>query len=139
MKKPWQRAVGAQVKLVAKSTVLTVSFISLFAFTGLGCAPGVNDFKKARNIDTFMDSWVGHYQSELIASWGPPTRVIPNGKDGSIIIYESLKGAWGSEKDKRVVGGTHYPAGPREHGYAAIRTFYVNEKGIIYSWNWSGL
>jgi len=117
----------------------TISALMLFALNSFGCAPKVNDFKKASTISRFMDSWVGHYQSELIAYWGPSTKIVSDGKGGKIIIYESLKGTWGNERDKRIVGGTHYPAGPRQPGYAATRIFYVNEKGIIYSWKWSGL
>ena len=116
-------------------------FIALILFTidSSGCAPKVNDFKKASTINRIMDSWVGHYQSELIAHWGPPTKIVINEKGENIIIYESLKGTWGNEKDKRIVGGTHYTTSPRQPGYAATRIFYVNEKGIIYSWKWSGL
>jgi hypothetical protein len=124
---------------VTKQSQIAVSILILCVFVCLGCASRALELEKARNIDTFMDSWVGHYQSELTASWGIPTRVIPDGKGGSVIVYESLKGSWGDETDKRIVGGTHYPAGPRQTGYIAIRRFYVNEKGIIYSWNWSGL
>jgi hypothetical protein len=86
-----------------------------------------------------MNSWVGHYQSELIAHWGPPTKILPGEKGGNVIIYESLKGTWGDRKDNPLVGGAHYPPGPRQSGYAATRTFYTNKEGIIYSWKWSGL
>ncbi len=119
--------------------LLIPAFILLFALDSFGCAPKVTDHEKASAINRIMDSWVGHYQSELIASWGPPTKTEPDGKGGTILIYESLKGTWGSEKDKRIVGGTHYPTKPRQPGYAATRIFHVNEKGIIESWKWSGL
>lgn len=117
------------------------AFILLFALTSPGCVPSpkATDFKKASTINRIMDSWVGHYQSELIASWGPPTSTETDEKGGTILIYESLKGTWGDVKDKRIVGGTHYPTKPRQPGYAATRIFYVNEKGIIESWKWSGL
>ncbi|MDY6836628.1 MAG: hypothetical protein SWH78_01520 [Thermodesulfobacteriota bacterium] len=116
-----------------------ICLLTSFALSLSGCAQGVSDFKKARKIDALMNSWVGHYQSELIASWGPPTRVVPDEEGGTVLTYESLKGTWGEEKDKRVVGGTHYPTRPRQEGYAATRMFYVNKKGIIHSWKWSGL
>jgi len=99
----------------------------------------VSDFEKARKMDHYMASWVGHYQSELISRWDPPTEIRPDGQGGTILIYESLKGMWGGEKDKSVVGGLHYPTGKRQSGYAAKRVFYVNEKGIVYGWKWEGL
>ena len=111
----------------------------LFGLNAFGCAKKVSDFKKASTIDGIMDSWVGHYESELVAYWGPPTEVVPDGKGGKIIVYESLKGTWGNETDKRIVGGSQYASRPRQPGYAATRMFYVNEKGIVYSWKWSGL
>ena len=133
------RGLMVPIELRSAWGLLILSALTLFALNGSGCAPKANDFKRASKINTYMAYWVGHYQSELIAFWGPPTKVVPDGTGGSIITYESLKGSWGNEKDKPIVGGTHYPAGPRQHGYAATRIFYVNEKGIIYSWKWSGL
>ena len=129
------------MELFSKPKLLVLSVFMLIALNSSGCVPRVNDndFKKASTMSGIMDSWVGHYQSELITSWGPPTKTVPDGKGGNIIIYESLKGTWANVKDKRIVGGAHYPTGPRQPGYAATRTFYVNEKGIIYSWKWSGL
>ena len=122
-----------------KPKLLALFLFTLIALNSFGCAQKVNDFKKASIIRGIMDSWVGHYQSELIAYWGPPTKIVSDGKGGNMIIYESLKGTWGDLKDKRIVGGAHYPTRPRQPGYAATRIFYVNEKGIIYSWKWSGL
>ena len=117
----------------------TISAIMLFALNSSGCAPKIKVFNRAGKISRIMDSWLGHYQSELIAYWGLPTKIVPDGKGGNIIIYESLKGTWGNIKDKRIVGGAHYPTEGRQPGYAATRIFYVNEKGIVYSWKWSGL
>jgi hypothetical protein len=117
---------------------LCLSFLFAIA-TSCAHKPNTSDFEKARKMDHYMDSWVGHYQAELISRWGPPTEVQADGQGGTILIYESLKGIWGDEKDKRIVGGLQYPTGKRQSGYAAKRSFYVNEKGIIYDWNWSGL
>ena len=127
------------MELISKPMLVVFFALMLFAPNSTGCAPKVNDLKKASTINRMMDSWVGHYQSKLIANWGPPTKIVPDGIGGNIIIYESLKGTWGNVKDKHIVGGTHYPTRPRQPGYAATRIFYVNEKGIIYSWKWSGL
>ena len=50
------------VPVVASSVFLT------------GCATETNNM---------MQSWVGHHQSELIASWGPPLQVASDGKGSS--------------------------------------------------------
>ena len=125
--------------LSSKPKLLVFLALMSTALNSSGCAPKVNDFKKAAAIDRIMASWVGHYQSELIARWGPPTKIVPSERGGKIIIYESLKGTWGNRRDDRIVGGAQYPTTSRQPGYAATRTFYVNQKGIIYSWKWSGL
>ena len=136
-----RREVGGNMELLSKPRLLVLFALMVFALDSCGCPPKVNDFKKASKINSIMDSWIGHHQSELIACWGPPTKIISDGNCGWIIIYESLKGTWGNLRDKRIVGGAHYPTKGRQPGYAATRTFYVNvdEQGIIYSWKCSGL
>ena len=128
-----------QMELSSKPKSLALFALILFALTSCGHTPKVSDFEKASVIDRIMDSWVGHYQSELIARWGPPTKIVSDEKGENIIIYESLKGTWGNPKDEPLAGGAHYPTKPSQPGYAATRIFYVNQKGIIYSWKWSGL
>ena len=73
--------------------------IALLAFvvTSLSCATKVEpptDYQKTSTINRIMNSWVGHYQSELIAAWGPPMKIMPDGKGGNIMVYESLKGTY---------------------------------------------
>jgi hypothetical protein len=127
------------MQFLSKDKLLALSAFLLLVLGISGCAPKTTDFKRASKINSIMDSWVGHYQSELIAHWGTPTKIESDGKGGKIITYESLKGTWGREKDKHIVGGGHYQTKPKQPGYAATRIFYVNEHGIIYSWKWSGL
>lgn len=116
----------------------TTSAVILLALaTSCGALKG-DDHRRTSAVNRIMNSWVGHYQSELIADWGPPTEILPNEEGGNILVYESLKGTWGDDKDKRIEGGAQYATGPRQPGYSATRVFYVNEKGIIYSWKWSG-
>ena len=125
-----------------KNMVAVISVLCIFFLTPLcasGCGKAVNGGDQASTVTRMMGSWVGHYESELLAAWGPPTSTGPDGKGGKVVTYESLMGTWGNEKDKRIVGGAHYSTKPRQPGYAATRVFYVNEKGIIYSWKWSGL
>ena len=118
------------------------SFLFLPALLLSGCAterPPAYDADKANIIDNIMNSWVGHYESELIAAWGQPTKVIEDKQGGRVLEYKSLKGTWGETTDKRIVGGAQFKAQPRQEGYAAIRIFHVDEDGIIRSWKWEGL
>lgn len=87
-----------------------------------------------------MDSWVGHHQSELIASWGPPTRTADDGKGGTILIYEYYRDL-GQKEGRAYVdyrGNIRY-TDPKQRGYTAVRMFYVDENGIIYYWRRQGL
>lgn len=110
--------------LHCKPKLLLFFALILFTIDSSGCAPKTDHFKKTSTINRIMDSWVGHYQSELISQWGSPTKIVSDGKGGNIIVYESLKGTWGNQGDKRIVGGTHYPTSPKQPGYAATRIFY---------------
>ena len=88
----------------------------------------------ASRINKTMSSWIGHHQSELIASWGPPTRTSSDGKGGIVLVYESYrnmgtKGSVDSRGNIRV----------RDNSYIRTRMFYVNNNGIIYNWRWQGL
>ena len=124
---------------VVKSKWLPICVLVWVALNSACSAPQVDNFDRASTVNRIMNSWVGHYESELVASWGPPTEVLPNEQGGNILVYESLKGTWGDDKDKQITGGAQYETLPRQSGYAATRTFYVNENGIITSWKWSGL
>ena len=127
------------MRLLSKPKLPVFLTLMLFSLAGSGCAPKVDNLDRAATINKIMESWIGHYQSELIDKWGTPTKIMPDGKGGNIIIYESLKGTWGYQRDIHIVGGSHYTTSPRQSGYAAKRIFHVNEKGVIYFWKWSGL
>jgi hypothetical protein len=93
----------------------------------------------AAQINSAMSTWVGHHQSELIRSWGPPSRTASDGQGGTVLIYDSYV-------DMGQTPGTAYtdPYGnvryttPQQNGYARTRMFYVNADGYIYSWRWQG-
>lgn len=100
----------------------------------------------ASNINEIMDSWLGHHQSELIASWGPPQRTSFDGKGGTILIYEQYVDL-GQEPGKivyqpgplgrnTILGdtGTYKYTAPKQRGFTNIRMFYVNPEGYIYFW-----
>ena len=105
------------------------SLVLLLCLGLVGCA----------STQKIMDSWVGHHQSELIASWGPPTTVTSDGKGGSILVYR-----WdvnlGQTPGKATVdywGNVTY-TNPQQRGYVRSRMFYVDERGYIYHWRSQG-
>ena len=87
-----------------------------------------------------MQSWVGHHQSDLIASWGPPQSTASDGKDGTILIYQSYVNLGQTPGQVSPGGyGTYYYTAPQQQGYGRSRMFYVDSSGMIYSWRWQGL
>ena len=98
----------------------------LFLIVLVGCA----------SISRKMDSWKGHHKSELIASWGPPSRVTSDGKGGEILIYEYDRN-FGQTRGQIYSDGSY--TAPRQNRYTAYRMFYVDGNGYIYNWRWQGL
>ena len=99
-------------------------------------------------INKRMESWVGHHQSDLIRSWGPPQRTASDGKGGSILIYEQYVNM--GQKPGIIQPANPlsvFPAGqpalqytaPQQRGYNRTRMFYVNPSGRIYTYRWQGL
>lgn len=94
----------------------------------------------AANINKNMQSWVGHQQSELILAWGPPSRIMPDGNGGAVLIYEGFVNL-GQSPGRGTVdawGNITYTA-PQQQGWARSRMFYVDREGKIYAWRWQGL
>ena len=87
-----------------------------------------------------MTSWMGSHQSNLILSWGSPTRSAPDGAGGTILIYEYDRnmGQIPGRAVRNADGSVSYTA-PQESGYIASRMFWVNPAGIIYNWRWQGI
>jgi len=58
------------------------------------CAPTYEtQTSKAEEVKKVFDSWMGIHKSQLIKSWGAPTRTVPDGNGGEILVYESSKTA----------------------------------------------
>jgi hypothetical protein len=108
-------------------------FISVFLAVGIliSCTPSNS-----------MASWIGHPQSELYQSWGPPSNITSDGNGGQILIYASISSYQtpGQINTNSYGNSTHttYTA-PQINSYQRTRMFYVNADGIIYSWRWQGL
>jgi len=81
-----------------------------------------------------MASWIGKHQSELIAEWGPPNKIMPDGKGGTVLDYSYYKDLGENIYINRRGYGYTSP-----RGYTAKRYFYVDSNGIIYNFKWKGL
>lgn len=111
--------------------LLVIFALGIVALLTTGCATDINNK---------MDSWVGHHQSELIASWGPPNQISTDGKGGTVLVYGSYVnlGQRPGRGKVDVFGNLTYTA-PQQRGYTRTRMFYVDTKGYIYSWRWQGM
>ena len=67
-------------------------------------------------INKLTQDGIGQPISTIIESMGPPTRVLPDGKGGSVYIWEQ----W--------VSTGYY------NGYLRTNTFFADSNGIIYKW-----
>jgi hypothetical protein len=117
--------------------VLALLFIS-------GCA----------SINKTMQSWMGHHQSDLIASWGPPQQIMDDGQGGKIFIYSTTRTFTSPGHSTTTVSGSAYGTGsyaygtatghttytpPQTSSYNAYRMFWIDKNGYIYRWAWRGL
>lgn len=64
-----------------------------------------------------MASWQGRNWNDLVASWGPPARVMDDGSGGRILTYE-IKCS--------------------NPGVRLLRMFWANRDNVIYRWSWHG-
>ena len=81
----------------------------------LGCR--TIDYPKRYPMYKEMESWVNHPISEVIASWGEPTEIVPS-DGGSVYVW------------------VHNPP-YRSWSYTGFseKKFWVNESGIIFKWD----
>ncbi len=80
--------------------------ILLLLVTSFGCSA----------INELTQDEIGQPISTITNSMGPPTRVIPDGKGGSIYIWE-----------QRIPTGWH-------NNELRTNTYFVDSNGIIYQW-----
>ncbi len=72
-----------------------------------------------------MNSWLKHHKSELIRSWGPPTRYDSDGQGGEILIYEY----------KRTVGAI-LNGNYLQRTFIDYKEIFADKDGIIYYWRY---
>ena len=110
------------------------------------------------SVERTMTSWLGHHQSELLMSWGPPSQIMDDGSGGKIIVYTQVRSfvspgysystttgsasAYGYGNTAYAYGSaqtttTSYPA--QVHQRTTFRQFHVDSSGVIRSYSWRGL
>ena len=87
-----------------------------------------------------MDSWINAHKSQLIASWGPPNQVFPDGLGGEVYVYMSTYQTPGYSNSHATYNSftdsvnttTTYHGGQTR---VERKMFYINRDGYIYKWN----
>lgn len=107
------------MKFLTPITVLALSLVFLCSCTS------EEQLRKDRENETkrIMDSWLNHHKSELIRSWGPPTRYDSDGQGGQILIYEYT----------RTLGATIY-GNYMQRTFVDYKEMFANQNGLIYYW-----
>jgi hypothetical protein len=101
----------------------------LFALTTALLAGCVTDKQR----DAEMAYWMGHNVNDLIAAWGRPGSVMPDGSGGQILIYD-----WSSQLAMPA------PTTMNDDMYdnSAVvpiqrqRLFWADANGTLYRWSW---
>ena len=126
-----------------KTGRLAVIWLALAGLLLGGCAGKINEV---------MESWNGRHISEVIQSWGPASRTSPDGKGGTIYIWENYVnlGTFPGTHSQSIdcspsLGGWTSCSGtgrytlPQQQGWNRVRMFYADKNGVIYTWYWRGM
>lgn len=85
-----------------------------------------------------MQSWVGRTKADLIAAWGAPVHVEPDGKGGEILTFRKrVFPSQGPVYMNNSIGGGYTYVVNQEAANQRLRQFLVDQNGTIYSWRWS--
>jgi hypothetical protein len=83
-------------------------------------------------IDQAMTSWMRHDVHDLISAWGPPSRVVPNGRTD---LYEWV---WTGPTRSIAVRVTEDIVTSKADTASCRQWFDVNRDGRITGWHWRG-
>ena len=106
----------------------------------------------AGKVNQVMESWRGSHISAVIQKWGPATRIAPDGKGGSIYIWEQYVnlGTTPGTHSQNIYcppslggysscSGTGTYSPPQQQGWNRVRMFFADKNGFVYDWRWQGL
>ena len=97
----------------------------------------------SQKMDETMKSWEGSNIDNLIASWGPPSQVLDDGRGGKIMTWAESRSYTSPGRATTFGAGagssyTNYSPG-QTTTWTNTRTFWVDKNGTIYKSAWRGL
>jgi hypothetical protein len=103
-----------------------------FLVLSIGCHGGTS----SPSTEDVMKSYLWHNKSDVIAGWGPPQNIMPDGLGGEAWTYtQSRQYTTGGSSFTNVYGpgmaATTYVPG-RTYVSSARQTFFINGWGIVY-------
>jgi len=110
-------------------------FLLAFSISLLSCSASYH-FDKEK-FEQGLNTWLNSDKTELIKSWGPPSRVESDMNGGQIYIYEKSvdEQTSGYIYTNPKYGLTTYKT-PQDYSYYMIKMMYINSSGKIYHWRY---
>jgi hypothetical protein len=89
-----------------------------------------------------MESWLGSSRVDLIVAWGIPDAEYPDGKGGSVIVYQGVGSSTSAGTTTTTVYGdtkqtTYSP--PVTTTWVRVRSFVLDADGVVVNYSWRGL
>ena len=76
-------------------------------------------FAACKTDEQLMEPWKGKQKVDLIAHWGKPTSIVPDGQGGEVYEYATM---------------LHAPnTGGQSDVFYRVKCFYVHANGIVYN------
>jgi hypothetical protein len=88
-------------------------------------------------FESRLNTWLNHDKTELIKSWGPPSRIESDMNGGQIFIYDnSAEGQTGGLIYTNPKTGLTTYTTPQKYTKYLTTMMYVNQSGKIYHWRY---
>lgn len=94
-----------------------IKFLAMLSLISLISCTSTKELQEQRRKS--LDSWKGHSKSELILSWGPPTKTDSDGDTGQVLT-------WAKYQTVYIIN--------RANPVWTYTMMYVGADGIIYHW-----
>ena len=76
-------------------------------------------FAACKTDEQIMEPWKGRQKVDMIAHWGKPTSIVPDGQGGEVYEYATM---------------LHAPnTGGQSDVFYRVKCFYVHADGIVYN------
>ena len=108
-------------------------FILFFSLSLFSCSAS---FDK-EDFEARLNTWLNYDKTELVKSWGPPSRVESDMNGGNIFIYdESYQGQTGGMIYTNPKSGLTTYTTPQQYTKYMTIMMYVDRNGKIYHWRY---